>query len=285
MSYKLVQFGSVTLPSVMFQEDMSTAPVASTIAQSAGGSFDWRGANRQWPTAQQLTFRTMVRGETLYLIDEAGRQLIDELGNPLIAGTAQTILRNQVDALAGMIGQRDQLWRERLDDGVRQWRYARLLQARPRQDVEQWAADVVEMEAAFEMANGGWRSQSATTTNGTLVSGGLVGLTINVGGNIEVRDAILTITASGTITSLAITAAALGVSLAWTGSLSSGQVLTIDCGAQTVLRGSVNQYSGFSLAAGHTARGWLPLRNGLNTLLVQSSGPGSVSVSRYDLYA
>jgi hypothetical protein len=286
MAYKITHFGDIALPQVMFAEDMSTAAVASTVRQAAGAAFDWRGAARQWPTYQQLAIRAHYSGEALYLIDESSNDLVDEAGNNLIAGEATTILRNQIDDFAAMVGRSAALWRERLDDGARQWRTARLLQVRPRQSPEQWSADVAEVEATFEAANGGWRSAAAVTAASTLAANVPRTLIIAPGGNIEVRDAILTVTASATITSITVTAAALGVALAWTGSLTSGQTLTIDCGAQTVRRGTVNQYSGFSLSAGHTARGWLPLGNGNNIITVTANNSASaVSISAFGLYA
>lgn len=285
MAYKITHFGDIALPKVMFQEDMGTAASASMVRQAAGAAFDWRGTARQWPTYQQLAIRAHYSGDIFYLIDEAVNDLVDEAGNNLIAGEATAILRNQIDDFAGMVGRSAALWRER-DDGTRQWRTARLLKVTPRQSIEQWSADVAEIEATFEAANGGWRSAAAVTVSSTLAANVPCTLIIAPGGNIEVRDAIITVTASATITGITVTAPAVGVALAWTGSLTSGQTLTIDCGAQTVRRGTVNQYSGFSLAAGHTARGWLPLGNGNNIITVTANNNASeVRISAFGLYA
>jgi hypothetical protein len=46
----------------------------------------------------------------------------------------------------------------------------------------------------------------------------------------------------------------------------------------------VDAYSGFSLAAGHTADGWLPLAKGVTPMMVYLSAAGAVSLAHYNQF-
>lgn len=99
-------------------------------------------------------------------------------------------------------------------------------------------------------------------------------------GNAPCRDCVVTVTEAG---GDGITAFALQRSPSatdtdhwlYTGSLTAA--LTIDCGARTVLHGSTNAYSNFSLYSNHVNEGWFTLRPGLNHRIVISATGGTAS--------
>ena len=282
MSYRITAFGAVPLPDAMTEDDLSTGRVASSLVPTLGGALDIYGTRQRAPGKQEIEVRGMYVGEVRYLVSHAGDQLVDHAGNLLIAGSSRNWLRQQVDALRGMVGRRDQLWRRRDEDGVRQWRTARLLGVHMEQDTERWAAEVAEVRATFEAAQGAWRGVAAVVDTASLTANVTATETVTVLGNAPVEDAIITLTATGTITSLRVRVLALGIDWTWAGTLTAGQSLVVDCGALTVRKAGLDAYSGFTLNAGHTAAGWLPLAVGDNAVLLLATGTGTATISHYD---
>jgi len=283
--YQIYQFDAVPLPLYNPEATHDAGPTDSTLMKSIGGVFDVYGSRRRLPSIQRLTVAGIYATPDtpyVYLVDHAGVYIVDHQGDYQITATAQGYLRRQVDAIRAKQGVRGTLWRRRWDDTtVRQWKTARLLNVRERGSAEQ-RAQYAQIDLEFETAHAAWRAASASTVSKSLVSGGSVGLNLTAGGNSPVTDAILTITAAATITSLAIKALHAGIDLRWTGTMASGEWITIDAGAQTVLHGGSDAYSGFSLGAGHTAQGWLPLAEGITPLVVESNGAGTAAASWYD---
>jgi hypothetical protein len=219
---------------------------------------------------------------TAYIVDHAGNQIVDHAGNAIIAGTAQALLRGQVDAIRSKHGATGNLWRRRWDDpSVAQWKFARLLAVQEKSDVKHRTI-AAKVDLVFESAMANWRDAAADVASGNLVSGGAVGLLLGSEGNATIDDSVITVTASGTISSLQFAVLHLGIDLRYTGTIGAGSVLTIDCGAQTVTVNGAAAYSGFALGAGHTARSWCPLPPGVWAMLVSSNGAGTVSTSHYD---
>jgi hypothetical protein len=180
-------------------------------------------------------------------------------------------LRAQVDALKAKIGVQGVLRRRRFDDlTVAQWRTARLLDVRERGVIEERGIRA-RLDCVFESASVGWRA--ATISSASVLLNAPVGVT----GLLPVRNASLTITASATITAISFAIAAQGVSWSWTGSLTAGQSLVIADKARTVRIGSTDSYSGFSLASGHTAAGWLTMAPGLNADALSVTGTASAA--------
>jgi hypothetical protein len=281
MPYRLHMFGSTPLPLGMAEDDLSTGAVDSGLLASVGGSFDALAGRRVLPRRRTISHSGMYRGELAFLVTHAGDNLVDGGGNTLIAGAAKTMLRQQVDALRAKIGQADSLWRLREDDGSLQWVTARLLAVGYDQRVED--VQTATLRSQFETLMAGWRSQAARTASVAYpTTGG--NLLVHNGGTLPIDDAVLTITASSTITSLTITMAG-GVQLLWSGSLTAGQALTIDCGRRTVIKAGTTAYAGWSLGASHTMAGWLQLAVGNNWLSVTGAGAGTVAASWYDQFA
>lgn len=257
MSYQITTFDGVTLPTIMSVEDMSSASIPSTIQVSMGAAFDWRGSGRQFPVQQQIT----IRGAYV--------------------GTTHADLITKINQLKGLIGKRATLIRANFSDGTTQTRIARLLSVKINQDAEQNTALFAEVEAVFETPTGGWRASTATTASST--ASGSRNISITMGGNIECQDAI--VTATGSITSLTIVSAPIGVNLSWSGTATGSGNLTIDCGAKTIVRGSANQYNSGFITSSHTARGWLPLAIGTNTITVSTTLTSTVTITAFAVTA
>lgn len=257
MSYQITTFDGVALPTIMSVEDMSSASIPSTIQVSMGAAFDWRGSGRQFPVQQQIT----IRGAYV--------------------GTTHADLITKINQLKGLIGKQATLIRANFSDGTTQTRIARLLSVKINQDAEQNTALFAEVEAVFETPTGGWRASTATTASST--ASGTRSISITMGGNIECQDAI--ITATGSITSLTIVSAPIGVNLSWSGTATGSGNLTIDCGAKTIVRGSANQYNVGFITSSHTARGWLPLAIGTNTITVSTTLTSTVTITAFAVTA
>lgn len=282
--YQIDQFDGVSLP-LYNPEQEALAAVDSTLVGSVGAVFDRAGSRREMATRATLRVRGMFAStEMVYWVDHAGNYIVDHAGNRMIVATALGWLRGQVENLTGRVGVRGVLWRKRWDaESVRQWKTARLLAVRLPHDFAR-RLYVVECECQFESTMAAWRAATATTVSRSIAGAGYVGLTASNGGQVDVSDAVLTVTAAATITSVLVQCPSAGISLAWTGSLASGQALVIDCGARTVRAAGADAYSGLSRAAGHTAQGWLPLAKGVTPLMVYLSASGSVSLAHYNQF-
>ncbi len=284
MAYRWTDFDDVPLPVGNLEQQHDIAPIESDLLDGIDGRvFSYRGTATKEARKQTIQVRGVYVGATAYLTDGAGNYIVDESGNRIIAGDAYAMLRSQVGALVAKRGAVGRLWRVRLDDGARQWLTARLLQiAYPRKRKDMGL--VAELTCLFETAMIACRADDATTTAASVSAGATAGLAVPVGGDIAVHDAVFSAAAtSGTVTSVRVQGA--GIDWTWTGSLASGQTLTVDAGAQTVRRGSTNAYSGFARASGHTAAGWLPLAPGDNVLLVTvTGGNADISVTHYDQF-
>ena len=285
-SYQIYEFDGVPLPLYNPEQDLSTGTVDSTLMASVGGTFDVWSAYQRTPQKIKHTVSGIYAADDslLLLKDHAGNQIVDHAGNRIMVATASQQLRGQVDAIRAKVGVRGTLWRRRWDDmTVAQWKTARLLVAQEKGDVKHRTI-MAKVDCIFESAMANWRSAAADVVSGTLVSGGQVGLLLGSEGNATIEDSVLTVTASGTITSLQFAIAHIGVDLRYTGTLAAGSILTIDCGTQTVTVNGVAAYSGFALGSGHTARSWLPLPPGPWAMLVGSNGAGTVQSSHYDQF-
>ena len=280
MAYQIYQFDSVTLPTYNPTQEHNVQ-VASTLTLAIGGVADYYGSRRRTPQITQFSIRGIYAGDYYSLVTESGAYLSDESNNHLIAHSITADLRMQLDALRAVVGTRGTLYRKRWDDLAVQWKTARLLQVRRSPQTDDRTAKA-ELECTFEAPDANWRSSTAAAPSATLISGGTVTLAAANTGDQTVDDATLTITASGgTITSITVVNAATGITWTWTGALASGASLVVDAGALTVRKSGSDSYSGFSLNSAHSARTWLPLAPGENSLQITSVGSGGSAAMAY----
>lgn len=280
MDRKYVEFDGITLP--QYNQNQTHDPVGTRGAtlQSIGGHYDWRGTSRGNPIPSDFSVRGSYIGETTYLVDNSGNYLVDDLGNYIIAGEAHLMLHTQIAELRSKVRVRGTLWTERLHDGARQWKTCRLLSVGQSASYDRPML-AAEMDCQFSTTMTYWHASTQTTTSVSATAATATLLTVeNVGETVD--DAVITVTrTSGTITAFSLTCTELGIGLVWTGSIGSGGVLTIDCGAQTVIKDTTDSYSGFGLSS-HTAAGWLPLPVGTHLFYATVlGGNASISIKHY----
>ena len=284
MPYRIYQFGTTPLPPAMTEDDLSTGTTESTLVDSVGGVFDAWGLKRRLPRRQTITVRGMYErtdngrfpdGQPLYLIGELGDHIVDHLGNRIIVDSPALSIRRNADLLKAQEGAVQFLYRLRDEDSLVQWKLARLLKVGNIRTIDD-AGAITNIEAIFETAMAAWRAQALTTVSGALPAL----LSLYNANSIPVSDAILRITASGAITS--VTIAGTGIDLTWTGAMTTGQILSIDCGNQIVRVDSTDAYTGLVRGGGHTAIGWLPIATGTSILSVTANGPGTATITFYE---
>lgn len=285
MPQQLTVFDGVNLPLNDPDQDHTATPTESRLIDSIGGVVDYYGDNQRSGRKQIIPLTGSFWGETTYMVDEAGNYIVDEAGNYLIAGDATANLRSQIRALAAKQGAVGPLWRKRFDDSdTLEWKTASLLEMRWQQKVTDRLI-LATVQCQFETADPAWHVEDATVTDGSASDGVPLTLAVANGGEVVVRDSVLTITrSSGTITQVDIATAAASevVNLRWTGSLGDGDALVIDCAKNTVRKNDVDAYT-LARQAGHTARGWIALAMGMTIMQVTlTGGDGTVSLSHYD---
>lgn len=285
MPYRLHTFDGVVLPDRVPEDDLSTGMSETSLLDSVGGVVDYYGSRAHLARRQSITLRGLYAGESSYFVDDLGNFLVDDLGNFLIDGSALQVLQAQVDAIKAKTGARGALVRLREQDSSEQWKTARLLGVSHRQTVAD-ALTVALLDCTFETAMAAWRAPTATATSVSAAAATPTGLTPDVAGDVTVDDTVLTITrTSGTITQISVTCPDLGVDLTLVTSIGASESVIVDCGAQTIRRGSTDIYSGLTRNAGHTARGWLPLAPGSNPYVVTcTGGAATVAFSHYNQF-
>jgi hypothetical protein len=222
MSYRITQFGTVTLPELDPEDDVSTFEARNSIVPLPDGWFDARGSerSRRNPLPLRLT-----------------RALISD-GTPI--ETPATVSRAEFNALRALLGTRAKLYRTWSDEAETvEWTYARLLQAVGRADRKD-NRGMAELELAFQIVSPCWYG----VTPYTLSVGGFEvthdgPFTVSNTGNCNVTDAALIVYAGSGIVSPPITYFRLwntttGHDFSWSGILQGGGGLEIDFGAQTI---------------------------------------------------
>jgi hypothetical protein len=281
MTHKYTAFDTIPLHfySPVYQHD--PAPASPGLRRTTGGYVDAYGSAESDPLNQMIPVTGVYVGETTYLVDEAGNRFVDEAGNAFIFGNASTMLRSQVTALTEKTRQVGQLWRVHLDDEtVREWKTARLMQVRHTQRQEDLF--IANITANFEPLMANWHAETQTVTSSSVTAGTPKLILVENAGE-TVEDGVVTVTrTSGTVTAFSLACTTLGISWVWTGSIASGEVVTVNDGDDTVISSNAagtltNAYSGFS-RPGHAAKGFLTLPRGTHLFYVTALG-GNISIA------
>ena len=248
MSYRLYRFGASQLLPTGNSVDGLGGDVTSDVVATAGGSHFAYGGGVVPLGVHRISHR----------------------------GIYSSSVETNVNAYLGLLGQRLSLWREQESDNAIHWKTARLIDARWDRDVEQ--SQHAEIVSEFE-AVGYWKAESQSTTSrastGTLTPTG--------GGLARVFDAVITFTASGTgPKTIQMQDSASGIDWTWSASITDTQVLTIDCGAFSVLNNGANAYSSLTLNGAHASDYWCVVMPGANTFTFTLTGAGTVQLAWYD---
>lgn len=255
MSYKLLSFDGVTLPTRNAEMPLGTGDTAPGIVPAAGGSYDRYGTRQVLPQTRRIVYTAGYSAST------------------------DAALQALLDALRAKVGVRGSLIRVRVADSVQQNITARLLSVDGgwRNEDGRYFA----VTCTFETSESSWRSASATVSSRALTSGSQ-NLSVVVAGNAPVTDAVVQVGAtSGTITLGTITASGIGAQMIYAGTITAGTV-AIDAGLWTVKQGTVDKYANFSLGASHSAYGLLPMTPGTVTVAFAVNGSGTAIVTHYD---
>lgn len=291
MPYQFQKFevDSVEVPLPLFapEQDHSPMPAKSRFQSVIGGSADLLGdEDSDADGVQTHTLTGIYWGETTYLVDEAGNYFTDESGNRFIFGNGSTMLRSQITALREVYRKQGTLWRALIEDGTLSvlgwnWKTATFDQmSQPQITGDRVFKATITCGFSTQMAN--WRAETQTTVSAS-VTAAVPKLFIVENAGETVEDGIVTVTrTSGTVTAFSLACTALGISWVWTGSIGSGEVVTVNDGDDTVIKSNAagtltNAYSGFS-RPDHSAASWLKLPRGTHLFYVTVLG-GNATVA------
>ena len=251
--------------------ELGTAPVPARLVQTAGGYYDPDGDDRP----RQSPLSIVVDGK-------------------LYGDDRESALR----ALTADIGRRAKLYRRWSGDDAVQWARARLLSVTA---PSQWGVlPVLPVTLTYQSAgpwNGGssaaWYLDSGEYLDAGLtfdgsateitISGPSGTATVNNPGNIRQRNLRLVIQPTGTVTSLTISCAALGISLTYDGGLSALNALTIDSETLSVTDSSGDAWDDLTINSGHTLDGLLAVDPGDNTFTFDFDSGVNIAVT-FDFY-
>ena len=269
MSYRITQFGSVTLPELDPEDDVSTFEARNSVVTLPDGWFDARGSERSRRNPLPLTVR---------------RSLISE---PTDIETAADVSRTEYNALRVLVGTRAKLYRTWSDEAETvEWTYARLLRVGGRADRKD-NRGMAELELAFQIISPTWYAEDAVNTTGPYFVAGEHSRTLENTGNTNITDAIITLTnakavTGGTLTYFKIDNTTTGHIFEWNGTLADDKALIIDCGAQTITNDGVDAYNGFVRPTDQER--WMEFAPGDNELNVSITGGADFPYVRYQFY-
>lgn len=270
--YRIDYFDDVILPSALPEDDLSTQVVDSGMVKTVNGSYDSYGSQTVDIGRKTIVHRGLYTVPSQW-VDHDSNCMVDNLGNLLVFDYDTDAIRGRLAPLQEKIGQLLPLWRTLEYTGDRQYTMARLMNIQATRTVKE-ASQVLMVTSTFEVANPKWIGVAATATASISGSGTKALETINDGLNLN--DAVLTITASATISTISIIG--MGTNITITQALTSGQVLTIDCSAPSVKVGTTNAYSGFVINSTHTINDWIRVANGYNLWYVTSDNSCTISL-------
>ncbi len=136
----------------------------------------------------------------------------------------------------------------------------------------QGADNVYFLAVDFLLADPWWYAELATTVGPTTITGSPQSITVTNAGSRRSEKALFTIT--GAITNPRLTIGSYWVQ--YTGTVASGQTLTIDCSTFTATLGGADVSGEITHEGGVV---WLPIPSGANTMVVTGSGIGGATVT------
>lgn len=275
MSYtRLVRFSTVDLPELDPKWDPGTAPAVDRTLRTAGGFHDADGTGRA---------EAALPYERSYAC--------------VVTETDAVTLRATVTALRGLSRKRAKLWREQVDDGDREWCWARLLTVPMEQAT--YLAQAVELRFLILSPWQGVRHSSGwVLDDGEVLDDGLYldetgkytlssspkAITL-ANGDAPVRDVTITITAGGAaITALTVANATASCKWAYTGTIASGKKLIMQAGIKALKNDGVDAYGAdFALdGAAHLSPWWFELAPGNNAVTVTFTGGSTDSTITFE---
>jgi len=276
MSFRPTYFGAVALPGYAYKVTGGPKARNSTM-RTISGFHDADGTYGELELPYTLTYSCLVYQS---------------------AGIAS--LGGAIDDLRAMIGQRQRLYMTPWDSTTdARWAWARCIGVNVPATVYNRSHQPIDIEFLIETtwrgyAYGGTVNYSAgylfgnglyySSSNATTLTGSPQTLTAVNNGNYWVDDAGITITAGDA----ALTYVKVGVTsyseFEYTGSITAGNSLIVDCGKRFVRANGVDAYESFQLTSSHAIAGWMKLLPSESTSVVVTytgGGTGSTAVLTY----
>jgi hypothetical protein len=254
----------------------------TTLIPGARGAF-------QWPTAARPSILPTIDG----FFDAAGRGAAGIVlpytlpyTGAAVHATDTTAILTELDALRARCDSYDRLWLH-LANGTDRCAWARLVNVSPAMQAS--ARGAITFALQFQVTsiwNGSTHSGSWTLDSGYLFDSGLFfdstgpttlttspqTITVTNGGNLAVSNPGLTISAgAGNITDLVVGIAG-SCEFSFSGTITAGTSLVIDCGRRTVLNAGADAFDDFHRTANQVIAPWFSFAPGANSVVVSGSG-------------
>ncbi|MEZ4684150.1 MAG: hypothetical protein R2932_59065 [Caldilineaceae bacterium] len=250
MSYKLTSFDQLTLPTYNRESGIDTGPSQPGYLPTVNGSFDVYGADvAPVNTPFAATLRCIVSEET-----DAGQ-------------------RAAIDALRAKARTRGKLVRQS-DDTATHWAWARLSNVQYRRPYSNRGYQILDFTWSLESEWYADRIDQEETLDGSPFT-----LSVENEGNRAVTNAIITITSDdASLTAVTLTTTN-GTHLIWTGTVTAGNDLVIDCGAKSIKNNGANAYSGLSYGGNHSIDDWLRIVGAMDITITYTGGGSAPTVT------
>lgn len=272
MSFRPYQFAGVTLPGYAYKVTGGPRARDNTL-RTVGGAVDGDDTYGQWDYPYTMTYSCLV-------YEDGG---IASLGAAL-------------DDLRAMIGVEGKLYVSPWDStAADRWALARCVGVNVPATVYNRKTQNIDIEFRVKtswrgFAHGGTVSGSSylfgnglyySATSATTLATSPKTITVTNDGNTWVDDCGITVTAG----SAAITAITIGISssseFTFSGTVSAGNTLIIDCGKRFVRANGIDAYDSFALTANHVIAPWLRLAPGDNSVVVTLTGGDVDSIIQF----
>lgn len=255
--------------------DATMTPVSARVSftETTSGSFDNDGIGRnQQALPHSLKYQGVI---------------------PVYSGETFTTLRTLEDSLRAAVGTRAKLYRRARDNEEVHWCYARLtgMPYDTSSKDKSWRTISLDFQQLTRWY-GVRHDDPWTFDSGELFDDALVFdedeptilntnpkvVTVTNNGNIPIRDAQIVITAAGSpITVLIISND--DIDLAFLGTVDTGDSLTIDAGAWTVINSGVDAYEDFDVGFQHFIEPWLEFPPGDTQITIARTGGSAASTA------
>jgi len=256
MAFRLTEFAGVTLPQLNWTADLGTPRTRNPIIETLGGYIDYFGVRRCIEHTQTFDVDATVSPDSAAATIRSLKELV---------GRAGYLVRTDTDG-----------------SNTRQ-RFCRCLNVgfMPKA-TERGIVNKINM--TFWTNEPFWRATGNTTHGPTAISSG-ANINLTIAGEEDVLDAVLTVAASSSMSSITVShtktenSETITSKFQKSNTLSSSTSWIVDTGAYTAKVGSSDDYDNFALDSTHDEVYWLRLPAGSQTLVITlGSGAGTYTL-------
>lgn len=273
MSYRLLQFGDVVLPTARISGTYGTGPTVNATVRVVGGMYD---ANGNGTAPLSLPY--------------------EQTYSAWLVGTAAAT-QAALEDLQALRGTRHILYRVDEYDSSQQWCWARCTQVRTPWQIQRKTVQPVDivfqiqtpwygsvygdgwsLNTGEDLDDGLFLEEDATYT----LDASPKSITLTNGGNALSRLVSLKITVGPTAALTEVTVEVGDCDWTWAGTVAVNKVLEVNGRTMTITNDGSDAYSGLTLNADHATGWWLELEPGANTLTVTITGGSTDSTIEFD---